>query len=142
STIIGKMERISNRMLIFAAINMSNTSGKVVVANNTISGTMHIGINMTRLKGGDVSTPALIQGNTITHDTLGTDGYGITICNLQNFEIANNIIKPVNGRGILVDGYGSGITENGLIHDNVVEAREHANLEYPKTAMEAIALRM
>jgi fibronectin type 3 domain-containing protein len=137
STLIGNLDRISNRMLLLGGINLANVTGTVDVENNNISGTMDTGITFYRREadGGSVK----ILNNTIKINSLSTDGYGIVFENMaSNFEIGYNTIVPVNGRGILIDN----TAINGSIHDNQVEAREKPNLEFGATSMEATALRL
>lgn len=71
-----------------------------------------------------------------------TDGYGIRANGIFDFQIYNNTITPINGRGILFDGTGGGTTANGTVHDNYVTSTEGPNLEYGQTAMESTALRV
>jgi hypothetical protein len=137
STLIGNLDRISNRMLLLGGINLANVTGTVDIENNNISGTMDTGITFYRREADDGSVKIL--SNSIKINSLSTDGYGIVFENMaSNFEIGYNAIVPVNGRGILIDN--SAI--NGSIHDNQVEAREKPNLEYDATSMEATALRL
>ena len=139
-TLTGNGTRISNRKLFFGAIYLVNCYGTIYIAGNTITGSMHVPIVIYRAVVDNSRTEIL--NNQISQNTLGTDGYGIVANNLENFEIAYNTIKPVNGRGILFDGINGSITRNGTIHDNTVSAIEHPDLEYAADAMEATALRM
>ena len=137
STLVGSLDRISNRMLLIGAINAMQATGAITILHNTISGSMDTGISFCR-NGGDVNyNPVVIKDNDIRINTLSTDGYGIVFTLAYNFEIAYNTIIPVNGRGILLDG----IKVDGSVHDNWVEAREVPNLEYNSNSMEATALR-
>jgi PKD repeat protein len=142
STLIGQITRITDRMRQFAALGLDSTYGTITLTNNQFSGTMQTPIFVGRAMNQTVTAPTLISGNTIRQNALATDAYGIVINNLWNFEVASNTITPVNGRGILLDGFNNSDTENGRIHDNVVQVQEHANLEYDQTGLEAIALRV
>jgi hypothetical protein len=137
--LIGRVDRFSDRMLLFAAIQVANTKGPVRIEDNTIFGTMHTGILMIR-PSTTITEPVRIHGNTIEHEAIVTDGYGIVLCNVRNFQITRNAIRPINGRGILLDTFSGGSMEGGRIDDNIVEAREGPNLEYQAEALEAVAL--
>ncbi|HEV3205057.1 MAG TPA: hypothetical protein VGY77_11765 [Gemmataceae bacterium] len=135
----GSIDRVSNRMHIFAAISLANYEGSAVITGNRISGVPHVGI---MANGMPTQTSLIISQNDIRQDAIATDGYGILLAGVRNFEIGNNTIIPVKGRGILVDGWGRIPTENGRIHDNYVEVYEEANLEYGPSGLEATALRI
>lgn len=128
STLTGQLSRISDRMNLYSAIQLAGAKGPVLIAGNTISGTLDTGILMAR--SGTVTDPITISGNTITQNTLVADGYGIVLDNVENFTVANNILDPVNGRGLMLDTYASGVTLNGQVYGNVIHAQEHPNLEY------------
>jgi len=138
--ITGHADRVSDRMRSYASIMAQQVDGVVVISNNTILGATLAGIAVSRT--GDISASVSIVGNTIKHEALGTDGYGIIINNVKNFTISGNVVKPTNGRGILFDNYSSGKTWNGVVENNVFESREKANLEYDGTGLEATAFRM
>lgn len=138
--IVGELDRITDRMRLFAGLRLDSVSGSVLVEKTEMTGSMHTGITLTRK--GTVTDPVILRNNSIAHQTLGTDGYAFVLNNLKNFQILNNSIQPTNGRGILFDSFLSGVTEDGLIAGNVIEARERGNLEYDGGAMEATALRI
>src|SRR5262249_32065567 len=83
-----------------------------------------------------------VSNNTISQNAVVTNGYGIIIAALQNFDIANNTIVPINGRGIDIDGYSSTPIAHGLIHGNYVSVQERPNREYDAAHLEARALRL
>jgi hypothetical protein len=135
----GSFDRVSNRMRIFAAISLANYDGTAVITGNRILGTPHVGI---LANGMPTQTGLVITQNDIRQNAIATDGYGILLAGVRNFDIGNNTIIPIKGRGILVDGWGRLPTENGRIHDNYVEVYEEANLEYAPSALDATALRI
>ena len=151
-TLTNAMDVIDDRMRAFAALRFMPVSGVVTLNGNTIRGTQQNGIGVTGasyLTHGspgyftNVSniTSATINNNDIRCDSSWTDSYGIGLSGLHNFEIASNTIVPINGRGIYIDA-DAGITDTGTVHDNYVEARERANLEYSITDISATALRV
>lgn len=137
---VGQLDRISNRLLQFGALSLSNAGGVVTVTDNSVTGSMHAGIVVTRQAVND--NTITIADNYVSHTALGTDGYGIIVNFVKNFLIDRNTIEPVDGRGILLDGYGSGQTTDGVVSNNTVEGRESPNLEYNGEQMEATAFRM
>ncbi len=138
SDIVGGIQRISNRMDLFAAVYLAEAAGTVQVSGNTITGSMDTGILVYR--GGTVTSPVTISGNTIEQDTVVTDGYGVVLNNVENFTVTNNFIDPVNGRGLILDTFSSGVTLNGTVSGNTIEAQEHPNLEYSAIGLEAVAM--
>jgi hypothetical protein len=87
---------------------------------------------------------ALVRDNWIAQNAIVADGYGIRINGLTDFEITGNVVRPVYGRGLLVEGTDAGApTVRGEFRDNWFEAREKYNLEYDggKT-LEATAVRL
>ena len=136
--LVGRLDRISDRMRIFAAVRLGDIAGPVRVEDNAIAGRMHAGIVVTRK--GVVPQPVRISGNTIEHEALATDGYGIILCNVKRFDVSRNTIRPTNGRGLMLDTFSRGMSEGGRVHDNVIEARERPNLEYEATSLEAVAM--
>jgi hypothetical protein len=127
STFRGAVDRVSDRMDIVAAVRLERFDGTATVVGNHITGVPQVGI----LFNGDVNQQNLtIAENDIRQRAIVTDGYGILIAGARNFEIAHNTIIPLQGRGILLDGWGPIVTENGRVHDNYVDAFEAPNLEY------------
>ena len=50
-----------------------------------------------------------------------TNGYGVMIAGLRNFEVVGNTIVSDNGRGISIDTYSNSfVTSNGVIRGNYV----------------------
>ncbi len=137
----GALDNISNRMRLLSGISLQSAEGTVVIEGNTIDGALHVPIIVTR--GSSTNTNSIvINNNTIRHNSQYTDGYGIIVNNVRNFQITNNLITPVNGRGIILDSFSSGSTHNGLVANNHVESRERPNLEYGGAGIEATAFRI
>lgn len=134
----GAINRISDRMNIYAAINLANFSGTASVVGNQITGVPQVGVMCNGLS---TETSLVIDNNTIQQSSIVTDGYGVLLAGVQNFDVGGNRITPTNGRGILVDGWGRIATVNGSIHDNYVSVMEGPNLEYDYNSLEATALR-
>jgi hypothetical protein len=140
STFDSTVDNISKRMVGFGAIRMMSTSGELYIGGNTILNSPMTGIYIASHNGN--ANTARIVNNIIRQKAFVSDGYGILINGMSNFEIGNNTIQPILGRGILFDGFNSYITKDGDIHDNIVEAYEKPNLEYGPEGLEATALRM
>ena len=138
SGLVGGIQRISDRMLLFAAVDLANASGPVQVSGDTITGSMDTGILVYR--AGTVTDPITISGNTIEQSTIVTDGYGIVLNNVEDFAVTGNTIAPVNGRGLILDTFSSGVTLDGLVSGNIIEAQERPDLEYGATGLEAVAM--
>jgi PKD repeat protein len=144
SQIQGNTLRITNRMLMFAGIDLQRTSGTIDIENNRISGQLQSGVEIGGFSSTTVNYKSIkINGNNISQESHWTDGYGIFLMNgLNNFEVANNTIVPVSGRGMMLASAGStATTQNGVIHDNYVSVVEQPNLEYG-TGFEPTAFRM
>lgn len=150
-TLTNNMDILDDRMRAFAAIRLSTFAGAATISDNTIRGVHHNGIAVsgpylayddpTYLEVPPGIGPLQINNNDIRVTTYWTDGYGIGFGGADGLEVAYNTVAPFNGRGMFIDG-NSGWTINGTIHDNYIEAREAANLEYDPTGIEATALRM
>lgn len=140
STFDATMDIMSKRMVGFGAIRMYSSSGELYIGGNTILNSPMTGIYIANHNGN--ATTARIVNNQIRQKAFISDGYGILINGLNNFEIGFNTIQPVLGRGLLFDGFNQYVTKNGDIHDNTVEAYEKPNLEYGPNELEATALRM
>jgi len=120
----------------FAAINVGALGGRVEIYDNDIQGKGYSGINFGYST--PLSSTLKITGNTIKMDTPVRDGYAISIASPNNedigFEIANNTIIQISGRGILINGFldeNSPGPGNGTIHDNYIDVREaHDAYEY------------
>jgi hypothetical protein len=126
-------------MAAYATIELNSTSGTVLVQNNQVLGSPQMGIAAGY---NNPQSSFRILNNTISQNAIVTNGYGIQLICLQNFEIGDNTIVPTNGRGIDVDGYGTGLTANGTIHDNYVSVQESGDREYSADATQARALRL
>lgn len=140
STFNSTVDAISKRMVGFGAIRLESTSGELYIGNNTILNSPMTGIYLVNHLGN--TADAKIIYNTIQQNAFVSDGYAILINGLSDFEIGHNTIQPTLGRGILFDGFNQYVTDNGNIHDNVVEAYEKPNLEYGPEGLEATALRL
>src|SRR5262249_34067716 len=128
STLKSDIDNISNRMHVPATIYFAHTDGPILVDNNRVLGSPQAGIT---LGANNSRYRVTITRNVIRQKAVVTNGYGIGIDPLENFEIAYNRITPINGRGIVVDGYASDPVSNGEIHDNYVTVQEGFNREYP-----------
>jgi hypothetical protein len=144
-TITGSMDIVDDRMAINGTINLGTSRGAIYVAGNTIRGATQDGILISR-QNSDTMTSVKVLNNDIRVNCVWTDGYGIGVGSVTNFEIAYNTVIPVNGRGMYIDGMDAtaahGLSENGTVHDNDFEAREAPNMEYSYQGMEATALRV
>jgi hypothetical protein len=151
TTLTNNMDLVDDRARAFAGISLRNFAGDATILSNTLRGHHHNGIAVSGaylpytdpsyLSSPSPITSCLINNNDIRVDTYWTDGYAIGVAGTASFEWGSNTVIPINGRGLFLDG-NSGITRNGNIHDNYVEARERPNLEYDATGMEATALRV
>ena len=139
STFRSGVDLVTDRMHIFAAIYLSGLSGSATVTGCTVDDAPMSGIFANSNPAGSTVT---ITGNIIEQRALVTDGYGVSINALQNFTISHNVIAPVNGRGILIDGWNHGVSQNGEIAFNQVTAYEAPNLEYGFGGLETTALRI
>jgi hypothetical protein len=138
SVFLGDIDRVSDRMDIVAAILMERFGGTASITNNHIAGVPQVGI----LFNGDPAEQSLtIANNDIRQKAIVTDGYGLLVAGARNFQIADNTIVPVQGRGMLFDGWGGIATENGAVHDNYMDVFEAPNLEYGDQ-LNATALRI
>jgi hypothetical protein len=138
STFKASMDNISDRQWEFAAVYLDNPKGSVNVSNDTITGYPDIGIFAYNNVPGSTVT---ISGNTIKDNSRVADAYGILVNALQNFTISNNMIIPVQGLGIMMDSWNTGISQNGAIYGNYVNTIAGGNLEYPDSTT-VIGLRL
>lgn len=144
--LVDHMDIVDDRMNSHGMVFLSTTRGTINVSNNSMSGMAQNGILLVR-QTGDTYNSVTIEKNVITLESSWTDSYGIGFGAVINFSIAYNTIIPVSGRGLYLDGIGTGAvhlpTYNGTVHDNYMEAREMGNLEYGASGpLEATALRM
>jgi len=136
------LDRITDRMSLFGSIFCESAYGAIVVQDNSVSGTTHIGTVVSRQTNA-YTEPAIVSGNTFTYESLWTEGYCIAVEGLQNFEIYDNTGNIPSGRGLLIDSNSTGqLNTNGRIHDNSFTVMEHPNLEYASTGLDACALRI
>ncbi|WP_165229491.1 PKD domain-containing protein [Aquisphaera insulae] len=145
STITGGILRMTNRMHDGPAIELQRSQGALNIQGNHISGSLAGGIVVSGYQRASRTnfSSIIIKNNDIRISALVTDSYAIAFApGVDSFEVANNTIVQVNGRGIMLDGIDSGVITNGTIHDNSVDVQEHPFLEYGQTSMEATALRI
>ncbi|OGD56830.1 hypothetical protein A2V71_00950 [Candidatus Berkelbacteria bacterium RBG_13_40_8] len=122
----------------FAAIGVGATGGDIDIYNNEIEGTGYSGISYRYTPLRPMTDTLHITNNTIKMDTPVRDGYAISISSSTGdeigFEIANNYINQISGRGILINGDYTDDSPGpgtGTIHDNYIEVREaHDTYEY------------
>lgn len=149
---VGEWYTISNRQLSFAAIGAVGVKGNVVIDGCTVNGFPSQGISFKSNSMTDTlpytytGGKVLVTNNFIAQDSRVTEGYGIATVGLKGFEIAYNVVNPILGRGLFLDGTSGqdvrGLTQNGTIHHNFFSAIEAPNLENDFTGMEATALRV
>lgn len=139
STMEADIDCLTSRMQLCAAIRIAAPSGDVILDGNTILNYPQSGIVVSQNSGGILK----IRNNKISQRAIVTDGYGIHVGGVKDFEFANNTGTPVSGRGMLFDSWGSAqLTQNGDVHDNNMSSYERPNLENPATQLEATALRV
>ena len=138
STFRERIGNVSRRMNNLATLELANIRGPILVEGNRLLGSPQIGI---MLAWNDPRWPARIRRNEIRQDTIVTNGYAILCSATRRFEISDNTIRPISGRGICLDGFSAGLLAQGEIRDNIVEVQERPNREYP-SGMSAMALRL
>lgn len=133
--------KVSNRREPVAGIRIADATGKATIRNNRIVGVPHVGIMYNGRPGAESLT---VEGNDIRQRSIATNGYGILLAGVRNGRIMGNTVLPVNGRGLLIDGWGHIPTEDLVVERNYFCAFEDASLnaEYPWTGLEATALRL
>lgn len=144
-TLLAGLNQISNRMAALGMMSLNSVKGVVDVENNVLEGTHQNGIVVNGYTDYLTSLKSItIAYNSIAQNSSWTDGYGIGIERVHDFEIAYNTIHPVSGRGIIVQAgvLANSNDLNGTIHDNDVVVRERGNLEYGQLGLIAVALRM
>jgi parallel beta helix pectate lyase-like protein len=127
STFQAAIDRVSDRMDLVSAILLERFNGTATVTGNRIANVPQVGI---LFNGDQYEQSVTIANNDIRQKAIVTDGYGILVAGARNFNIASNTVIPVQGRGILFDGWGGIVTENGTVTNNYVDAFEAPNLEY------------
>ena len=139
STFRENIANVSNRMNDIATLKLNDITGPITIANNQILGSPQIGIMLAQ---NDPRSAVSIVGNYISQNAVVTNPYAILLSSAQNFEVANNLIVPVSGRGIDVDGYSPLLLGHGDIAHNTVVVQETFDRENPKgLPVEALRLR-
>jgi hypothetical protein len=171
-TCTGDQEGIQHRTVALAVIDCANAEGDLIIRGCHISGSGWTCISIGTAGATPIDNVLIEENNIIDWYSLGTDGYGIICCGLSNSTCRRNKIVAANGRGILIDEYGdtacSSLTigsadetdansinewwgDPGAPNDpdslepgdgNYIEARERQNIEFPRTSLEATALRI
>ena len=137
STFEQDMQNISDRFRLFASLDFQGIRGETLIENNQVLGKGQVGIKITTSFRG----PFQIRNNEIRHESIVTNGYGILVVGIPNFEISNNQVVSTNGRGIMIDGWSDAATTDGDVFGNYVEIQEAGNREFG-TELEATALRV
>jgi hypothetical protein len=145
-------ETVYHRQANWALVNVNgNGTGPHYIARNTITpGTVcHIPIGVwgktatTSAGAGIVLITATIEDNVLDGwYSLAADGYGVCINANRGTIIRRNSIKPLNGRGILQDGFGSTASEDVHVYENDIDVRERGTLEYHTRNMESTGIRI
>jgi hypothetical protein len=139
STFRENIANVSNRMNDYATLKLTVVSGPITIADNQILGSPQIGIMLAQ---NDPRFSANIVGNYISQNAVVTNPYAILLSSAQHFEVANNVIVPVSGRGILLDGYSPLLLGHGDISNNYVVVQETFDRENPQgLPVEALRLR-
>ena len=125
STFRSTVNNVTDRMsMIGSLVTLSRQQGSVDFENNTLLGSPQIGIYVSM---DNTAGTLAIRGNTIQSNAVVTDGYGILLDGVDNFEVSGNTITEpdgMSGRGILLDGTadgGNSSSNNGQVFDNYVE---------------------
>jgi hypothetical protein len=144
-TLVGGVEQISNRMALYAFVYAQNTHQYGCFTGNTLTGGHQSGIVFTGTPSSDgiynPSTCVLIANNSASQRSYWTDGYGIEVSQVRNFEIAGNTLTPMGARGIIIDCLGTMILD-GSVHDNTTDVQEYPNYEFGRGGLEATSLRL
>ncbi|MFW6107530.1 MAG: hypothetical protein ACOC8A_02455, partial [bacterium] len=113
-------------------ITVAGVRGPVAIHHNIIDGGGQWGI---RVHGGPAPTGHLVEvhHNIVRHRSYTTNGYGIGAA-APNMRVYANVVKPVAGRGVHLTGTGVDF------FNNIVDAREKPNPEYPRTRTHGIKL--
>lgn len=148
STIQSTSISVFNRMHGTGGIKLDYPTGATIISDNTLDGMPQMGMWIYGCIRDARETSVQITGNRIKQRELVTEGYAIGLSGISNFEIANNLIQPYQGRGILLDAEsgcsgGSNGTLNGSIHDNqILNVHEVRNPEYDLSGLECAGLRI
>src|SRR5262249_22156640 len=92
-----KVANITDRRRDYATLKLGRINGPLQVSGNRLLGSPQIGILLSH---NDPGHRTVVKGNEIRQNAVVTNGYGILVAGVQHFEIAENMILPVNGRGI------------------------------------------
>ena len=147
-TIESSSSGVFNRMHGTAGVKLNKTTGATVIKNTNITNVPQMGISVYGCYQEGVPSSTHISGNTIKQKETVTEGYGIAVSGLMNWEISGNTIEPFKGRGVLVDaasGCSSGKagTLRGTIRDNrIIGLYETGNFEYAKNELESAGIRL
>src|SRR5262249_59286776 len=128
STFRHTIGNISHRMRCFASVKLNNVRGPIVVEDNVLLGSPQVGIMLGR---NDPRHVVRICRNEFRQNAVVTNGYAVLFSGVQNFDIADNMVRPVSGKGFCLDSYTGALLGHGVVHGNVVEVRERPNREYP-----------
>ncbi|MEW5803024.1 MAG: right-handed parallel beta-helix repeat-containing protein [bacterium] len=142
-TVYSTSASVFNRMHGTAGIFLSNPSGQVCVEGNLIDNVPQIGIAVFSSPSSDASF--VIDRNTIKQHAKVSNGFGIILWGgVQNFSVANNLILPYRGRGILLDGSNVKTTcRNGVIkYNQILNVYEGGNFEYPEEKIGCYGIRV
>jgi len=136
-----------NRFVGQSLMTFAESYKAITVRDCSLYGGGWQGISLYRRTVADGSQyPVIIENNEIENFQRVTNGYAIGCASLRNFIIRDNVIKPVWGRGILLDnvgGDGSAPTTNqGEIHGNVISVKERRNAEYGNSMLQTPAIRI
>ncbi len=139
-------ESVFNRMHMSgsAGIFLGSPAGDIIIKNNLIDGVPQLGIAaLGNPAVGYVSASYLIENNVIRQREVVTEGYAIGLGGgIQNALIANNIIEPYQGRGIMLDTV-KGANKNIIIRDNqILNLYEVRNPEYNENGLECAGIRI
>lgn len=111
-TITADAEAIPRRLSAYGLIHATDTMGaNLIVARNTITGSAHIGIDVARqFTAGSparITDPLIEENNFDDYYELATDGYCIVLNAVDGAVVRRNAGVVANGRGILLDGFGT-----------------------------------
>ncbi len=147
STATTSIWRMEWRPLLFAEYAFHNLS----LTNNVLSGGYHMGIGVYTSNARIGDGTVLIDGNSIRHQQIYTDGYGIATRGLKNATISNNTIDPqapYYGRGLIIDTTGGSANDHStadnlhITGNTIVNIQELPNAEFGASALEAPAIRL
>jgi hypothetical protein len=106
----------------------ANVKALVVVASGNVIIGGNSGVNAR-------DAGSVISKNVIVHDSFATNGYGIWLYAPDRVIAKDNIILPISGRGILLNGVNPGNDNTSRGHHNtfdgnIILAREKPNTEF------------